>query len=307
MPVRNLLLIVGVLAILAGASIAGYLWLHPGQRPAATRAAAGRTTVLVAAGPIASGSLVQEDDLAWREVDARSAPAGALVKGQVSTTQYVGSVARRSLAAGELVTANALIGPQDRRFLSAVLTPGHRAVTLSVDAAQSASGLVRPDDRVDVILVQDLDAGQAVANPARAAAQTILSDVRVLALDRDFSRAAAEPAVLGAAPARGPVAAPTTPRTITLEVTERDAERLLLARQIGKVEISLRSLARSPQDIAGPTGPTWGSDVSAVRVAASAPAARAAGPARETAARRPAAQPAPAIRIIRGSKAAASQ
>jgi pilus assembly protein CpaB len=304
MPVRNLLLIVGVLAILAGASIAGYMWLHPGSRPAAVRTASqGRAAVLVAAGPIAAGGLVQENDLAWRDTGAGPVPAGALVRGQVSTAQYVGSVARRGLAAGELITANALIGPQDRRFLSAVLTPGHRAVTLPIEAAQSASGLVRPDDRVDVILVQDLDAGQVAPNPARAAAQTILSDVRVLALDRDFSRAA--PTAAAARPGGSPaVSAPTPPRTITLEVTERDAERLLVARQIGKVEISLRALAGSAQDAAGPSGPVWGSDVSATRVAA----VRAAAPPRAPAARRSGAAPAaPAIRIIRGSKAAASQ
>ena len=290
MLLRNLLLAFGVAAILAGAAVAAYLGLG-GARPRPEAAAASvRAAVLVVARPVASGALLRQDDLAWREIEG-PAPAGALARGAASDVQFVGAAARRDLAAGQLFTADSVIAPGERGFLAAVLAPGRRAVTIPVDLAQSAAGLVLPDDRVDLILVQD-------AGEGRSMAQTVLRDVRVVAVDRSFERPPAGAADAPAAPIP-PQAGPTAgePRTVTFELTERDAQRLFVARQLGRVELSLRAL--TPGGGTDPDGPVWASELSPLRTAAPA-----ASPSvqRASAPRQPSEPAAPAgVRILRGS------
>ena len=102
--------------------------------------------------------MLRSEDLRWREIDGRELQPGFLLRGEVSETQYLGAIARRDLGGGEAVTAADFVKPADRQFLSAVLKPHGRAVTINVDSAQSSSGLVLPGDRVDVILTQNLGA-----------------------------------------------------------------------------------------------------------------------------------------------------
>jgi hypothetical protein len=101
---------------------------------------------------------------------------------------------------------------------------------------------------------------------------------------------------------------------MTLEVTQRDAQRLLLAAQVGKVELSLRSLARTSEPV---VGSAWGldsaiypSDISPLR-AASAPMStagfNASAPGYPSPSAAPASQPSGSrglapIRFLRGSK-----
>jgi pilus assembly protein CpaB len=228
------------------------------------------------------------------------------MRGQVSEAQFIGAVTRRGLSVGEIVPADALIEPNDQRFLAAVLAPGSRAVTITVGPAQSASGLVLPDDRVDVILVQDLgdSSNSNSATPKKSVAQILLRDVRVVAVDRSFVR----PQTALTTPTGAMATASTQePRTLTLELNDHDAQRLFVALQLGKVELSLRSLAKGAGEEAAVEAPVWGSDVSPLLLAANGPAAP--GPAHLRAASRArgggAPQPAAPIIILRGYTAGA--
>jgi pilus assembly protein CpaB len=302
MLVRNLLLIVGALAILAGASIGGYLWLSP--KPAVSTRAPdlAHAIVLVAARPLPSGSVVQRSDLTWQALETRTPPPDSLAQGQVSAAQFVGSVTRRDLAAGEVIAKNTLIDRDDTKGLAAMLSPGYRAVTIDVDAAQGGAGLILPGDRVDVILVSQTTEGPAGAASAarRSGAALLLRDIRVAAVDRATQR----PNVSGGpSDLKAPDANASGPKTITLEVTDKDARRVLLATQAGKIELSLRSLAHG----SGPAGDgAAGGDeslddsaptaVAGRRRLAGAPLRREKLPRSELASGRP-------IVILRGSKA----
>ncbi len=316
---RNLLLIIGASAIALGVLIAGFLWLRPKtvERPGAP-SAVGRTVVLVAARPIAAGELLRDEDMSWREVVGPTPPAGSLRRDQVSMSEEVGAVTRADLAQGQIITDGALIKKNDQKFLAAVLSPGLRAVTIDVDASQSAAGLILPDDRVDAILVQQAAEGAgAGANTAgRSVAVLLLQDIRVIAVDRLIDRPPTPTATAdGKAPSGAAAAtAESPPKTMTLEVTERDAQRLLLAAQIGKVDLALRSLARARDPL---VGGTWGldsavypSDVSPLRATPALMSATAFGvpePGSGSPSVAPASQPsgprglAP-IRILRGTK-----
>jgi pilus assembly protein CpaB len=166
----------------------------------------------------------------------------------------VGSVVRRAIAAGEPVSIGRLVKPGNRGFLAAVLRPGYRAVSLRINATSSISGLVFPGDRVDVILTHTVN--------ARRVSETVLTNVRVLAIDQQTNDQAQ---------------APKVGKHATFEVTPKQAEMFSVLSDMGKLSLSLRSLAKDqaeleriatsdeplaePETEKGKTH-TWGSEVS---------------------------------------------
>lgn len=264
---RNILLSLGILALLAGGLLA-VLWFW---QPAASSTPAVRQipsqSILVAAQAIPAGTLLRSTDMTWIEVPAAEVTSGAIVRAKpsaetpastVAEDELVGSVTRHALAAREPMTASALVRPGDSEFLGAALRPGYRAVSIGVDTVQSASGLVVPGDRVDIVLTQSflrpgVDAGHQFVG------ETVLHDLRVIAVDQIMA-----PVVRPAVPATT-IADPKMPKTITLEVTEHQAEMLLVAEQLGKIQITLLGLQERdgiPSAKAEAVAPAWASDVS---------------------------------------------
>ena len=106
-----------------------------------------------------------------------------------SAARPAGAMVRRSLSAGDPLRSGDVMRPGDHGFLSAVLEPGMRAVTVGVDAITGAAGLIWPGDRVDLILTQTI---QEASMPMghRVAAETVLSNVRVIAIDQQLVQGA---------------------------------------------------------------------------------------------------------------------
>ncbi len=283
----NLLLVVGVLVVLLGTAI---VVLRLTQASGSGKPPAQHPAILVATHAIESGSLLRAEDVAWKEVAENAVAPDNLVRGRVSPSDYAGAVVRRGFARGEAFVAGAIVKPGDRGFLAAVLAPGDRAVTITVGPSQSASGLVLPGDYVDVILTQNFDSYTSDLT-RKTVGETVLHDVRVIAVDRKLTSApdvAAPSAVMGVA------SATRLPKTITLEVNEQQAQRLMVANSLGHIDLALRALQTAKAAPRAP-GPTWAADVS--------PALR------DLSARAPVsgvkhggmAPPAP-VRILRGSK-----
>ena len=261
MFVRNLLLAVGALCLLGGIalSVVWYSQIGSGvaQGPPPTKPA-----VLVANRAIPAGTLLRPDDLGWKEIRANQVGPGSLLRGQVSQSEFYGAVNRRPFAAGERIVASDLVKQNERQFLSAALKPGTRAVSISVDAPQGVAGLVLPGDRVDVILTQGLGQSSAAA-ASRTVGETVLRDVRIIAVGQSLNTTGKPPA----SPKPGTLTATSSnsKTVITFELTERQAERLLVAAQLGRLHLSVRPLevgplARAEDDRKPP--PTWASDVS---------------------------------------------
>src|SRR4029079_13746900 len=100
-------------------------------------------------------------------------------------SELLGALIRRNLAKGDLLLTSDALNPGDRGFLAAVLGSGMRAVTVGVDAVSGLSGLVWPGDRVDLILTQAQDRAD-IPLARRVSGETVLHDVRVLAIDRQL-------------------------------------------------------------------------------------------------------------------------
>jgi pilus assembly protein CpaB len=163
-------------------------------------------------------------------------------------------VTRRNFGQGDPLVASDLVKPGDRGFLAAVLRPGTRAVSITVDASQSSSGLILPGDRIDVILIQSF--GDAVAPSRKEVAETVLVDVRAIAVDQSLNPAVKAAPHVGALELQ-------LPKTVTLEVSPRQAETVLVASQLGRLGVSVRALEGAGIPVAASAiGPTWASDVS---------------------------------------------
>jgi pilus assembly protein CpaB len=262
--------------------------------PAAVPATPVAASLMAVAGPLPPGHLIQPGDLAKLAWPAENLPAGAILAGSAEARALVGSVTRRAFADGELVLPSAVLRPGDRGFLASVISPGHRAIAIAVEAATAAGGLIWPGDRVDVILTQELR-DDSVPLGQRVLSETILSDARILSTDQTLATAAQAPSATETTPGR-----PAVPATVTLEVTPAEAERVTVGGTLGKLHLTLRAVAAETGT--APQAATWASNVSpglaAVRLQpVAARSAASVAPA-------PSAQPRPAadaVRIYRGS------
>jgi pilus assembly protein CpaB len=243
--------------VLGVAGVGGVGWVALSGPPAKVAPPPVRLAVLVAAGTLRAGTLIKPSDLQVQEMTPADAPEGASPDTPAARGSLIGAMVRRSLLPGQPVLPGDVVRPGDHGFLAAVLGPGMRAVTVAVDAVSGTAGLIWPGDRVDVVMTQTLD-DPSVGAGHRIAAETVLSDARVIAIDQQLGQ--------GQAPDG---AAPPANRTATLEVTATQVERVLVAARLGHLSLSVLSAERA----AGPaapttgtaasgTGVTWASDVS---------------------------------------------
>jgi pilus assembly protein CpaB len=292
MFLRRFLLVLGTIALLAGVGLTA-LWLASGPSTTVEAPRVAQQTILVAARPIAAGSLLRAEDIHWKQVAASTVADGSFVQGQVSEGDLFGAVARRDLAPGDALIAGQVIRPTESGFLAAVLPPGTRAVSIEVGPAESVSGLIAPGDRVDIILTQSFDERTAERS-SQSVGETVLQNLRVVAVGQAIS--ATQRPTPGEGGLRGTES--HLPKTVTLEMAENQAEALMVALQIGKVHLALRSLEKSgrSEPVAIDALPTWGSDVSRALRVRTPPKPIAAVQAAAKA------EPTRAIEILRGTK-----
>ncbi len=207
-----------------------------------------RHVILAAATPMRAGTLVRPDDLLPLAV--ASIPAGAQEDSQAVRASLVGAMVRRSVDAHAPLLASDILRPGDHGFLAAVLAPGTCAASVGVDAVSGNAGLIWPGDHVDLILTQELETAGVPASH-RVAAETVLSNVRVIAIDELLAR--------GVAPA--PQAAGLQ-RTVTLEVTAQQARDIAVATRLGRLSLAVRAAEQNVASTPAPVVTVWAGDVS---------------------------------------------
>jgi pilus assembly protein CpaB len=214
--------------------------------------------IIVTARAVRAGSLIVPEDLRAAAVEQDRIPPGSLRDTPDSRQLLRGAMLRRSLGAGEPFVPADFLSSGDRGFLAAVLAPGMRAVTVGVDAVTGTAGLIWPGDRIDLLLTQTID-DQTLATGRRIAGETLMEDVRVIAVDQQL--------VQGAQGAGNGQAGGN--RTVTLEVSPVDAERVEVAARIGRLSLTVHP-ASQPAAAAGepavapePPQPVFAGDVSA--------------------------------------------
>jgi len=236
--IMRVALLGAIMAGLVGFGVVAFLSMHSRSQAAAAEHPA-QSPVLVLAREVRAGSLLRTEDLGTKLLPAVDLPSGAITDAPAARHDLIGGMIRRPLAVGDMLHAEDVMRPGDHGFLAAVLKPGRRAITVGVDAITGTAGLIWPGDRVDVILTQTMDDHQ-VAPAERIAAETVLQNALVIAIDQLLVQGAAT---------EGP--SPQNPRTVTLEVSPREAERVQVAERIGRLSLAVRALD-TPSDSGTP-------------------------------------------------------
>jgi pilus assembly protein CpaB len=224
-----------VLAVALGAGgIAAYLASGSKEAPPAPAPAPvvqiDTVEILVAKGDINMGQVVSAQDIQWQIWPASAASSYFVRKKDRPTAieQLTGSIARSPFVAGEPIREAKLIKANGSGFMAALLPSGMRALSTEISPETGAGGFILPNDRVDVLLTRrDREAEKATGIEAHIT-ETILSDVRVLAIDQTIEEKNGQRVVVG--------------RTATLEVSPGQAETLAVSRQRGVLSLALRSL-----------------------------------------------------------------
>ena len=192
--------------------------------------------VLVAFEDIPLGGVLDPAAVSWRDWPESGIAGNYILRSEFpeAVDDVTGAIARGTFFAGEPITQGKL-ARTDGGLLSAMLPAGMRAIALTISTDTSAGGFILPNDRVDVIMTRQVLAFDDGAE--RFATETILSNVRVLAIDQSITEQDGMAVVIG--------------RTATLELTPLQAEILTVAQQIADLlTLSLRSLADANDPIA---------------------------------------------------------
>lgn len=208
--------------------------------------------VLVASQTITQGSFVRDDKhFEWIEWPDHMLQDSYMVKGQSSPDDYNGAVARRSIMKGEPIASTYLVKSNEGGFMSAVLQPNMRAVSIAVDSTTGNAGFIFPGDKVDLIVTHavEVDGGDGGRGKEVLASKTFVEDARILAVDQRLDN-----------PENKAILA----KTVTLEVTSKEAEKINVAKEMGNISVSLRSLASDNEQAIPSSSYTRDSDVSPI-------------------------------------------
>lgn len=236
-----------VLIIMGAALIVAMIVALMVQRKLAPKSDTGAVPtveILVAVKKMLVGENLKSVDVRWQ-----AWPEAALYDGVIRKTpdqdiedlNVYEAPLRRSIEAGEPVTRQALV-PDIKggsNFLAALIDPGMRAISVGVKPNTMAGGFIAPGDYVDVVLSYTPRLGRSVQEYAdsyvsRYASQTVLSNVRVLAVDQSAKEENREAKVA---------------KTVTLEVSQEGAQILALADAMGDITLALRRIGDSDDPV----------------------------------------------------------
>jgi len=211
---RGLILIFLSLIMAVGAATIANQWVN-GQLVSKADAEPNTQLVVTAAISIPFATKVEGRHLKLTEIPEGVLPAGAYtdlaeVEGKVSTT---------SIARGEILVAERFASHSRGSTLAALVAPDMRAITVRVDDVIGVGGFLLPGNTVDVVAARK-------TRDQRAITETILKNIKVLAVDQDAATEENEPVIV---------------RAVTLEVTPKDAEKVVKARTEGSIQLTLRN------------------------------------------------------------------
>jgi len=173
------------------------------------------TRVVTAAMPIPYGTKVESRHVKYAELPDDMVPESAYL----ATEEVIDMVATSSIARGEVLIANRFAKHMAGSTLAALVSENMRALTVRVNDVIGVAGFLLPGNRVDILATRK-------AASKRAVTETILENIKVLAVDQTASTEKNEPVIV---------------RAVTLEMTPKETEILVKARSEGSIQLTLRN------------------------------------------------------------------
>jgi pilus assembly protein CpaB len=200
----------------------------PSEPPPAAQPQAQLETVeiIIAKDDIGVGQILTPQNVAWQTWPAATAGPQFIQKKNRpdAINDFSGAIVRIAFASGEPIREAKVIKAGSSGFVAALLPPGMRAIAMEISPEAGAGGFILPNDHVDVILTRM----EKASHEEFFTAETILADVRVLAIDQTVEEKNGQRVIVG--------------KIATLALSSRQTETLALARRMGSLSLALRGL-----------------------------------------------------------------
>lgn len=207
-----------VMGVVAAWMARNYI-LTAGQTPEMQMA-----TVVAADLAIPFGTKVESRHVKLLEMPAEFVPPGSYR----AVEQVVDLITVQPVVSGEILMRARFANNDEGSTLAALVGKKMRAVTVRVDDVIGVAGFLLPGNSVDVLASRRVDG-------RRASAETILRDIKVLAVDQTAATEKNEPVIV---------------RAVTLEVSPAQAEELFKAREEGSILLTLRNPLEDEETLA---------------------------------------------------------
>ncbi len=189
-------------------------WIVSRSNPSVAQVPA-MVPVLSAAMSLPIGTTIENRHVAIVQMLQSQAPAGSFH----DVKQLLGKVTSTNVQAGQLLLAS-MFGNPGETSLAASVKKDMRAITVRVNDVIGVAGFLLPGSRVDVVsTINNMRTGVVTS-------RTILSDIKVLAIDQTAATKSDQPVMV---------------RAVTLEVTPKQAETLLKGQAAGTIQLTLRN------------------------------------------------------------------
>jgi pilus assembly protein CpaB len=211
---RGLFLVVVSLVMGVVAAWAANNWVQTRLGPSGEDVKA--DTVIAAALDIPYGTKIEARHIRVLTLPEGTAPEHAARE----AAQIEGMVATIDVMRGEILMRDRFAEHGTGSTLAALVQKDMRAVTVRVDDVVGVAGFLLPGNRVDVL------ASRMDNQTRRALTDTILKNLKVLAVDQTASTDKNEPVIV---------------RAVTLEMTPPQSEVLFKAKEEGSIQLTLRN------------------------------------------------------------------
>ncbi|ADT87975.1 Flp pilus assembly protein CpaB [Vibrio sp. Vb2880] len=214
---RNQVILLFLLSVLFGLGAVFFAkqWMDRQVQPQTEVEVVERVPVVVASRDIPASTVIEEQYLTTRLLEK-----SWMTENQFSEpTEVIGKIAESDIYPNEIIVAQRLSIPGEGATLAALIPEDKRAVTIRVNDVIGVAGFLLPGNKVDVL--NTIQYSKTSANTT-----TILKDIRVLAVDQTAKTQENKPIIV---------------RAVTLEVSPKEAEKLLSAKSKGDIQLVLRN------------------------------------------------------------------
>lgn len=228
MRIRSLLVTMLGISVAAGSVYASREFLAVERATASPeRSVPALVSVVVAGQDIPFGATIETHKLTTIQWPAEAVPGGVYTELSVLIPEDGEEPrrAKRAMVKGEIVLPAKLSDFGEKVTIGQTLAPGNRAMAISVNATTSVGGFVTPGDFVDIVLTSRDNRGLR--------AQTILQKIRVVGVDQQTDELNEQAQVA---------------RTVTVEVTPLQSQKLALAQRAGTLSLTLRNIGAADEE-----------------------------------------------------------
>ena len=225
-----------------------------GTEPDATK-----STIVVTTADVPLGTTLTTDLVTTQEVRIAEKPVGAFTL----TSEVVGRTVTTQLTKGQLVNANAFSTTTVNPDIARLLDPGRRAMSIQVDQVSGVGTLIKPGDRIDVVVgITGADKFPVVTTDPQTDQITLVPGLNATSVKAIIQNLEVVGTLLPPTPAQDGAAttdgqAPALngqAQIVILSVTAQEAEVI----RFGQMDGTLTLILRSPEDKEAPSDETTG-------------------------------------------------